>query len=128
MNKPTSGENLEDEYVFTALRFKVSPTHNNQNYFRGFFYSGYELSKAKIDDLETKLASQFDLGYKTGVNESLGEIKRLRGQAEEAIETIKNLIEDIDTPSRLGLDKPVNPDWTSYNEARDFLTKWEVEK
>lgn len=34
---------------------------------------------------------------------------------------LTNLIEDIETPSRLGLDKPVNKDWLSLWDAKQLL-------
>lgn len=52
------------------------------------------------------------------------EIARLKKQLAEAVEAIEVLIQDIETPSRLGLaDKP-NENWIALNDARQFLAKY----
>lgn len=39
------------------------------------------------------------------------------------IKHLNNLIEDIETPSRLGLSDPVNPNWTSFKNAKQYLNQ-----
>ncbi len=50
---------LNDDFIVRCLKFKVSPMHNNANYFKGFFLAGYEKGleeqQEKIDKLTKAL-------------------------------------------------------------------------
>ena len=42
---------LKDELDMTFMKFKVAPSHNNADYFKGFFYSGYKYREKEISHL-----------------------------------------------------------------------------
>ena len=56
-------------------------------------------------------------------------IQEIEAFKKEALELISDLTEDILTPHRLGLAKePINPQWVSFNSAREFLKKHQVKE
>jgi len=88
----------------------------------------------KANEDRFKLKNELEV-YKEKWNEAMDNyiesrktIGSLRNELKEAVDVIDVLIQDIDTPSRLGLaDKP-NENWESLNEARQFLAKYRGEK
>lgn len=45
-------------------------------------------------------------------------------KVKKLVECLKGLIDDLETPHRLGLGEPVNKHWTNYKKAKEALAEW----
>ena len=87
--------------------------------------------KQKLQEANEKIEKQEDFirEFIWGENNT-NDYETLHRKLQKANEKIKDyekvlkgLIEDIETPSRLGLEKPVNPRWAYLNRAKRLLEK-----
>lgn len=77
-------------------------------------FSDFEID---LSEEELRSIDWFKGGYETAKSEYEAKLK-------EAVEVIGNLVEDIETPQRLGLSE-INKDWVTLNKAREFLKSLE---
>ena len=81
----------------------------------GWHESELKSLKIELGDLQRR----FDKVYEMNLSYQLAETDNdLQGQVTKLKEILNNLVGDIETPSRLGLGKPPNPEWRALNEAR----------
>ena len=80
-----------------------------------------EIWEAYCDDIEEMKNTTVNSLRKLG--DCLLERDRLESAYKEMTEVLKGLIEDIETPHRLGLaGKPLNPNWKNLNKSRTYLS------
>ncbi len=87
---------LKDTLDLTFMKFKVAPSHNDADYFKGFFLAGYEHGLAEIDQLKLQItrlefseedSQQFSLKCKAEVDQLKERINRALEVASETYDS-----------------------------------------
>ena len=70
---------------------------------------------------ECPMCSDLYHGYMAGSIDQHEKVSNLQKENQELVKILQDLVDDIYTPYRLGLDEEPNPEWSALKKAKKLL-------